>query len=131
MSQDLCLLYTSRLACPSKMQSVGPFVKSMRRFSEDHQITGMLVFDGEMFAQYVEGDGPSVQRLIEQITDDDRFVDTKTLMFDCVSAEREFANWSMAYPRHDSSTTLSDIAGKAGVDAVHFLKQMRSQLDMV
>ena len=131
MSQALRLLYTSRLSGRSSIPYVGEFVKKMRKYCKEHELTGMLVFDGESIAQYLEGNRASVQRLMNHLQEDTRFDSVNTLMFRETDAQPEFPTWSMAYPRDDAFDSLKALSDRAGDDAVQYFKQLQPTLDVV
>lgn len=63
-----CFLYQSKLAPGVDATCVAQIVKKARAFNESAQITGILVFDGEFFCQYIEGPSNQVQDLISLLT---------------------------------------------------------------
>lgn len=92
-----CFLYTSRLASDCPPTIVGGLVKRAREVNAIHGITGLLVFDGERFAQYFEGPPKEVNKLISKLFDDQRHVDFKEILAIEDLPERRYPSWSMGY----------------------------------
>jgi hypothetical protein len=59
-------------------------------------VTGVLVFDGAHFAQFIEGPKGNVQALRSAIESDSRHQDVTNILFDS-EATRQLPNWSLAY----------------------------------
>lgn len=68
MPQKLqCFLYHSELDPAALVACVPDIIKEARRFNAEHQITGVLMFDGHRFAQYLEGMPEKVDLLIDKL----------------------------------------------------------------
>ncbi len=91
-----CFLYHSRLADGADATCVGEIVQAARTFNWTAGITGVLVFDGSCFFQYIEGPPEQLKLLIESIAKDRRHVDFTPLYPQARLDRRRFANWSMA-----------------------------------
>ncbi len=63
-------------------------------------ITGLLLYRGGNFMQVLEGEEAAVRTLYQTICQDPRHTGVITL-FEEPIAEREFPNWSMAFPDLD------------------------------
>ncbi len=59
-------------------------------------VTGVLVFDGVHFAQFIEGPKANVQALRSAIESDSRHQDVTNILFDS-GATRQLPDWSLAY----------------------------------
>lgn len=92
-----CFLYHSRLADPADTTCVAEIIEAARTFNWSAGITGMLVFDGTGFFQYMEGPPEQLTLLIESIARDPRHVAFTPLFPQARIDRRRFANWSMAY----------------------------------
>lgn len=106
-----CFLYHSRLANPQDSACVAEIIEAARTFNWTAGITGMLVFDGQCFFQYMEGPPEQLTLLIESIARDPRHVDFTPLFPQARLDRRRFANWSMA------CVVLNDTAPQAGAAA--------------
>jgi hypothetical protein len=69
-------------------------------------ITGMLVHDGGMFLQVLEGDETAVRAVLSRIENDVRHGDINILRQSHVAGSRRFGYWSMGF---------SDVSGAAQI----------------
>lgn len=74
------LLTLSRLAPQASFSVVNEIASVSRRSNPAHGITGALLFDGEYFAQLLEGPEAEVTELMHKIAADPRH-DTVTLLY--------------------------------------------------
>ncbi len=107
-------LYSSRLAPNCEPTEVGAIVKTAREFNASHGITGILVFDGERFTQYIEGPASDIASLVAKLPKDRRHTDFLRLSAGNELAERRYATWSMGYS--DVSLDELDIDLMATID---------------
>ena len=91
------LLYVSRLAAEANASCVSDIIKTARTFNAANGITGVLVFDGERFAQYIEGPPAAIDALTENLKRDRRHTDFTVLHVVQDEGHRQFLNWSMGY----------------------------------
>jgi hypothetical protein len=66
------LLYVSALAPGVPVTEVSRIVSAARQRNADDAITGLLVFDGDTFCQYVEGPPEAVEALLQRLHADPR-----------------------------------------------------------
>lgn len=66
------LIYLSRLAPDASAACVASIVRASRLRNEQERISGLLVFDGARFCQYLEGPETSVCTLADRIRVDTR-----------------------------------------------------------
>lgn len=64
------------------------------RFNERHNITGILLFDGEYFFQVLEGEGEPVDFLFEHIKNDSRH-ENVVKVTEVVVHKRDFGDWHL------------------------------------
>lgn len=131
MSNNLieCFLYQSKLAPNVDVTCIAQIVKAARALNEAAQITGILVFDGECFCQYIEGPGYQVQSLISSLSQDPRHTDFTPLLHLKREPCRQFSKWSMAYALVDDAEVLSNVATFPGRKAFEKLQALVPQLD--
>ena len=79
MTQLYRLIYLSQLAPDFTAACVAHIVRAARLKNRLIKISGLLVFDGDRFCQYLEGDAATVGKLADQISDDSRHVDFRVL----------------------------------------------------
>jgi hypothetical protein len=64
--------YHSEIASDASTSCVADITRVSRRFNEAHGITGILIFDGQRFVQYMEGPQQQVVALAKKISLDNR-----------------------------------------------------------
>ena len=109
------IIYVSRLAPETPINTVVQIAKRSRVSNKPMQITGVLVFDGERFCQYIEGDVKDITQLFERISADTRHTDIQMLHQGAIP-ERYFSQFSMGYatvPEHDMIGKVADEHGIA------------------
>ena len=124
-------VYCSKIAANESVSCVADIVKTARRFNKEHQITGMLIFDGQRFCQYIEGPHQPLQDLISAIEKDPRHTEftPKIACFD--QKTRLFSQWSMAYVLVDDVEPLDEITASEGSQMLEKLQSMMPMLDTV
>jgi hypothetical protein len=91
-------LYTSRLAPGAGFEVVPSILEVSRARNRERGLTGILVFDGERFAQWLEGPPAQVLALAARIEADTRHVDLRVLYAGCrTAAARRSERWSAGY----------------------------------
>ncbi len=91
------LLYVSRLADESNASCVSDIIKTARAFNAVNGITGVLVFDGERFAQFIEGEAAAIDALTQNLQRDRRHTEFTILHITPQEDARQFQSWSMGY----------------------------------
>ena len=131
MQEDLfCFLYHSKIAPDVGVSCVAEIVKTARSFNKEHQITGMLVFDGQRFCQYIEGPRQDLQALIDRIEVDARHHQFEPKHHAPLNGKRMFSNWSMAYVLVDDAEPLDDLERVVGPAAIEILESLIPMLDI-
>ena len=125
-----CVLYHSRIACDDDLSCVAEIVKTARSFNKEVGITGMLVFDGQRFCQYIEGPSTVLRELVGTIAQDTRHTHFTIKHQGEVSGERLFAHWSMAYVLVDDSEPLDELNHLEGPQALSRLQALIPILDI-
>ena len=129
-SPPYCVLYHSQLAPDAPLSCVADIVKTARGFNKEHDITGILVFDGQRFFQCLEGPKQALMGLIDGIAQDPRHVQFRLQHQGTRAQERMFGNWSMAYVLVDDSEPLADLHGIEGESAMDKLRSLIPMLDI-
>lgn len=122
-------LYRSKLAPGTHASCVATIIKAARHFNASRQITGMLVFDGENFFQYIEGTPGQLQALIDALAQDDRHVAFTPLERKPCRAGRRYGRWSMGYLELDDAQGLAELAELTPDSALTKMSQLASQVD--
>ena len=79
MSELYHLIYLSRLAPDASASCVASIVRAARLRNQIAQVSGLLVFDGARFCQYLEGPSATVCGLAERISKDSRNTDFRVI----------------------------------------------------
>ena len=90
------LIYTSDLCDPDGPAAVPSVIRVARTNNAIRGISGALIFDGERFCQYIEGDPDEIVRTFTAIEKDPRHTRIRVLASGSVDEPR-FGRWSMAY----------------------------------
>lgn len=91
-------LYTSRLAPGTGFDVVPSILEVSRSRNRELGVTGVLVFDGERFAQWLEGPPAQVLALAARIEADPRHVDLRVLHTGVrTGADRLSSHWRAGY----------------------------------
>lgn len=130
--EDLhCCFYRSNIAADADVSCVASIVKTARHFNTTQGITGILVFDGQQFCQYLEGPQPALQALVNRIAADPRHTAFTILYQGSTLTQRRFHHWSMAYVQiEDDEAPLEHLMLQQGPDAIQQLEAMIPQLDL-
>lgn len=89
------LLYISTVRSEIDAVALEAIVNSARIANRAKGLTGLLVFDGRRFLQYLEGDETAVHALYTKIKADPRHYAVVTLR-ESHGNNRQFADWDMA-----------------------------------
>jgi hypothetical protein len=88
-------IYRSRLV--AEVSCVSTIIQTARLFNAAHGITGVLIFDGERFVQYIEGPPDEMDCLITRLQNDPRHADFEPLGESWPHHTRLFDTWAMGY----------------------------------
>lgn len=127
-----CFFYCSALALQQRADCVSAIIKTARAFNAAHGITGILLFDGGHFVQYVEGDGDTLDSLVERILDDKRHTDIQILLREPLGlgTGRHYPGWSMGYCDLDSEDLIAAVASLPGAHGLEMLRLRHHSLDL-
>ena len=81
-------------------------------------ITGLLVFDGHAFCQFVEGPPDAIAALLERLERDPRHVKMRVLQHGPVGPGRRFPAWRLGYAYSADPASIARIDRKQGSDAL-------------
>ena len=86
----------SRIHAADLEDEIANLVQRARLKNKVLQVTGVLVFDGTHFAQFVEGPQQSVSGLRSAIEEDSRHHDVRTILY-AGEQSRKMAEWTLGY----------------------------------
>lgn len=119
MSDLNALVYVSSAVDVLSHEKMNQLLTSARERNLEHNITGLLLFIGGNFMQYIEGPPGELELIYEIIREDPMHKGLIELMRRPIEY-REFSNWSMAYCTKDITVLAGDhndqniLSGKLG-----------------
>ena len=119
------VLYVSTLAPDQPLSVVADIAAKARQVNAQHDITGLLIFDGQRFCQQLEGVKKPVLKLIERIRDDPRHVNVEVLHHGMLAARR-FRQFSLAFSNvedEDALARLEQLDGDAALAAFEAVRK--------
>lgn len=125
------LIYTSVLQVPTPVAEVSSIIRTSRAKNPDFGITGVLLFDGQHFCQYIEGEPRHVSALAANIRRDVRHTDFKTIYSDNLVGGRRFSSWRAGYPTELEPDALSKILCTSHDSMFASLMHLTSSFDLV
>ena len=123
------LVYTSVLAPTADVLGFADTIRRARSYIREHGITGILVFDGERFCQYLEGERQKVLELVAKIEADPRHHQFVVLHQATIGPRRRFGDWHMAYALDTQGAVLEAVANASGSSAAALLLQRVPELE--
>lgn len=106
MSEQLIeLVYTSNAIDEISQNDLDDILASSRMNNHEHDITGMLTYDDEVFLQILEGPRTAVMSLLNKIQKDPRHFNV-SILYQSNIEERAFGNWQMAFKQLEARRTL-------------------------
>jgi hypothetical protein len=110
------LLYVSEMEAPSA-ERMHEICRQSRHNNERDDITGVLVFDGRGFCQFVEGPEVRLRALLERLERDGRHRRMRVLRFG-EAARRRFPTWRLGYAFSADASAIEGIAARRDDDAI-------------
>ncbi len=125
------LLFVSALASDASSDAVVTIARQARRNNALNGITGLLVFDGECFAQLMEGPADAVVRVADLMKSDRRHDGMEILHSAPTSNPRRFPGWRLGYLVMDlQEFGLQSLRGQRGPAALESFYFMLPALDI-
>lgn len=129
MAEIGSFLYRSEIAADADIRCVAEIAKFSRVFNVAHDITGVLIFDGQRFVQYIEGPQDHVIALANKIVLDARHTHFTPLHQARGLTQRLFPRWALGYISDDDSEPLANMLTSQGEAALDSLQKILPQLD--
>ena len=124
------LLYVSMLAPKVPVTEVSRIVVVSRLRNANDAITGLLVFDGAAFCQYLEGPAAAVDALLDRLSNDPRHCDMQVLVHGAAPATRRFSDWRLGYVDSFEADEIGILRGLRGCEALEQFEKVLPQLDV-
>ena len=125
------LVYCSRAASGVDDSAVSRIIASARRHNPRRGITGMLVFGGGIFFQWLEGPRAGIDELMSELRADARHDGIVLLSEDEESRERLFPDWDMELvdPSDIRNVLLDALASARSESTTATLRRHLAHLD--
>ena len=124
------LLYVSDLSPGTRATEVSRIVGASRRRNAGDGITGLLVFDGDRFCQYVEGPPAAVAALSDRLDQDVRHTRMEVLLEGPFAGPRRFSDWRLGYVDVVDADELGAMRGLSGDEAMRAFERLLPRLDV-
>jgi hypothetical protein len=119
------IIFTSVLTPDTSISDVAQISRIGHRYNRDHDVTGLLLFDGERFCEYLEGSRESVAALMEKIRKDPRHEALVVHYEGDHPGPRLFRRWAMGYVLMQPGRRLDRFEGVTGFAAVELLLMLQ------
>ena len=124
------LLYVSDLSPGTRATEVSRIVGSSRRRNAGDAITGLLIFDGDCFCQYVEGPPAAVTALNDRLDRDVRHTRMEVLLEGLFAGPRRFSDWRLGYVDVVDADEIGAMRALSGDDAMAAFERLLPLLDV-
>ncbi|MDH3378223.1 MAG: BLUF domain-containing protein [Gammaproteobacteria bacterium] len=94
------LVYVSSATRILNLEEIGYLLKRARERNKEYGLTGVLLYDGGNFMQYLEGPKDNLD-VIYKIIQEDKQHTGIILVYREAIEDRQFGDWSMAYQTKD------------------------------
>lgn len=125
-----CLLYCSHLAPTAPFNAVPDIIRKARSFNSVNDITGVLIFDGRNFMQYLEGKQNTVMELMGRISQDNRHINFQLQYNGEGFGNRRFRGWSIAYAYLEDDVPLRVNSRLNGREAMMHFSALLPELEL-
>jgi hypothetical protein len=106
MSELLCLVYVSSARQPLDEPALEHLLHTARLRNQQDALTGVLLYNGGNFMQYLEGPAEAVRQTYRRITADPAHGNLIELLLEPI-AERSYTHWDMGFARPTASEMLA------------------------
>jgi hypothetical protein len=107
------LLYVSQLATGGAPE-IAQICRESRANNARDRVTGVLVFDGAAFCQFVEGPEAAIASLLDRLERDPRHVGMHVLHLGRTPWARRFSSWRLGYAYSADPAAIARIASTRG-----------------
>lgn len=116
---ESAFLYLSEPSPEIGPDAIHEIVRRSRVRNEANAITGLLMFDGSYFAQWLEGPVHAMDRLLTRLRVDSRHCRMNVLWFESPGLGRRFPQWHFGYlDVRRGNRSLKRLRGARGADAM-------------
>ena len=119
MPQFFDLVFLSEFPADADAAELGEIIRVSRANNAAEGLTGVLMFDGSLFCQYLEGPEIAVRHTMNKIAVDPRHIRFQPLHHGPIGAERRFEGWHVGMVAPDGPSPLlafESLRGTAAID---------------
>jgi hypothetical protein len=129
MSELYHFSYISKLHPDYDATCISDIVKASRENNNRDHLTGVLVFDGERFFQYAEGEQSKLLDLLKRLKNDARHIDMSVLFLNAHTSSRLYKSWHLAYSYADDTDFFESLKSLSFEQIISRIKSVDSALD--
>ena len=122
------VLYVSTIASSAPLSVVAAIAARSRAWNAQHEITGLLIFDGMRFCQQLEGQPQAVLSLLDRIKLDARHSNVTIFHRGGLQARR-FRSFAMAFSTLEDADALAKLEVLDGEAAISAFSDLLPALD--
>lgn len=121
--------YISKLHPNYDATCISDIVKASRENNNRDNLTGILVFDGERFFQYAEGEKSKLLDLLKRLNNDMRHIDMSVLFLNAHVSSRLYKSWHLAYSYIDDAEFFESLKSLDAEQIINKIKNVNGELD--
>ena len=101
------IIYISSTRTAQSNRDIDVILRKSQDNNSRDGLTGLLIYDGKRFFQYLEGEEQQVRRALDRIRSDDRHY-ALVVLSEKETERRQFGNWAMAGHHTSPGENLGD-----------------------
>ncbi len=127
VSQLFALMFLSEFPVDADATEIARIARVSRINNASAKLTGVMLFDGTRFCQYIEGPEQAVRRMAIKIAVDSRNNRFRLLHQAPLTSDRRFETWHVGVAAPDEVSPLAAFESLLGIDAVDHLMMLFRQ----
>ncbi len=124
MSELFELMFISEFPVDADATEIARIARLSRVNNASAKLTGVLMFDGTLFCQYLEGSEQAVRHMAIKIAVDSRNTRFRLLHQSPKTAGRRFETWHLGIVAPDDASPLRAFESLIGIEAVDHLMHL-------
>jgi Sensors of blue-light using FAD len=124
------MIYTCLFSITAKGDAVPRIIRTSRLNNCQIGITGVLLFDGQRFCHYVEGESRAALLAARSLCIDANNDDVVLLHEASRSSDRLFSDWKIGFPFDSCTDALAEIINAPSSDALGRFLQVLPKFDL-